>query len=54
MPPTPQTTTEDKLRKLALATRDKALADARQAMQLVRAIEKDYGLTPASMKEKRG
>ncbi len=39
------------VRGLALAQRDKALADARQAMKLVRQIERDYGLTPTSVKK---
>lgn len=41
------------VRSLALAMRDKALADARQAMKLVREIERQYGLTPASTKGER-
>jgi hypothetical protein len=36
------------VRTLAIMTRDKALADARQAMKLVRKIERDYNLTPAN------
>jgi len=52
MPPTPQPAIEQMVRALALAMRDKALADARQAMKLVRQIERDYGLTPANTKER--
>lgn len=47
-PPTP--TLEQMVRALAIAMRDKALADARQNMKVVRQIERDYGLTPATMK----
>ena len=39
------------VRALALAQRDKALADARQNMKLVRDIERRYGLTPANTKD---
>lgn len=47
----PQTTsTDDMLRALLLALRDKALADARQNMKMVRQIEARLGLTPASTK----
>jgi len=43
------------VRALALAQRDKALADARQNMKMVREIERRYGLTPANTKgEKHG
>jgi hypothetical protein len=49
---TPQTTTEEMVRALAIALRDKTLADARQAMKLVREIERKYGLTPANAKER--
>ena len=42
---------EEMVRALALAQRDKALADARQSMKLVRDIERRYGLTPASTKK---
>lgn len=52
MLPTSQPTTEEMVRALAIALRDKALADARQAMKLVREIEKKYGLTPANTKDK--
>lgn len=48
---TPQPTIEQMVRALAILTRDKALADARQAMKLVRQIEKDYNLTPASVRK---
>jgi hypothetical protein len=51
MQPTSQPTTEEMVRALAIALRDKALADARQAMKLVRDIERKYGLTPASTKQ---
>ena len=51
MQPTSQQTIEQMVRSLAILTRDKALADARQAMKLVRQIECDYGLTPASTKK---
>jgi hypothetical protein len=47
-----QPTTEDQVRALATALRDKYLADARQCMKVVRQIERDYHLTPATMKEK--
>lgn len=53
MPPTSQPTTDQMVRALALAMRDKALADARQAMKLVREIERQYGLTPASARESK-
>ena len=43
----PPASLEQMVRALAIMTRDKALADARQAMKLVRQIEKDYNLTPA-------
>jgi hypothetical protein len=49
---TSQPTTEDQVRALATALRDKYLADARQCMKVVRQIERDYHLTPATMKEK--
>lgn len=49
----PQPTTEEMVRALALAMRDKALADARQCMKMVRDIERKYGLTPANTKEGR-
>lgn len=48
--PTIQPTTEQMVRALAIAMRDKALADARQAMKMVREIERSYGLTPATIK----
>jgi hypothetical protein len=48
---TPQPTTDQMVRALAILMRDKALADARQAMKAVREIEKQYGLTPASVKK---
>ena len=47
-----QTTTDEMVRALALALRDKYLADARQNMKLVRDIEKRYGLVPVSVKER--
>lgn len=47
-----QPTTQDMVRALAILMRDKALADARQAMRVVREIEKQYGLTPANTKER--
>jgi hypothetical protein len=47
---TTQPTTEQMVRALAIAMRDKALADARQNMKVVRQIERDYNLTPASTK----
>lgn len=50
MLPSSQQTTEEQVRALALALRDKALADARQAMKLVRDIERRYGLVPANTK----
>lgn len=50
MLPSSQPTTQDMVRALALLMRDKALADARQAMKVVRQIERDYGLTPAQTK----
>jgi len=54
MLPTAQPNTTDELmRALLLALRDKALADARQNMALVRSIEKRLGLTPASVKGDR-
>ena len=54
MLPTAQpNTTDDMLRTLLLALRDKALSDARQNMKLVRSIEKRLGLTPASTKGER-
>lgn len=49
--PQPTTNTDDLLRAMLLALRDKALADARQQMRLVRQIEAKLGLTPASTKE---
>jgi hypothetical protein len=39
------------VRALALLMRDKAPADARQAMKVVREIERAYGLTPANTKK---
>jgi hypothetical protein len=55
MLPSSQPTTEEMVRALAIALRDKALADARQAMKLVRDIERRYGLTPTNTKgEKHG
>lgn len=51
MSSTPQPTIEQMVRALAILTRDKALADARQAMKMVRQIERDYGLTPAQTKK---
>jgi hypothetical protein len=53
MQPTSQPTAEEMVRALALALRDKALADARQNMKVVRQIERAYGLTPATTKEKQ-
>ena len=53
MHPTSQPQLDQMIRALALAMRDKALADARQAMKLVRQIERDYGLTPASAKDRQ-
>ena len=47
--PTAQPTIDQMVRALALAMRDKALADARQSMKMVRQIERDYGLTPATI-----
>ncbi len=41
---------EEMVRALAIVQRDKALADARQSMKMVREIERRYGLTPASTK----
>lgn len=41
------------VRALALVQRDKALADARQSMKMVREIERRYGLTPTNAKEGR-
>lgn len=52
MPPTQPPQLDQMVRNLAIAMRDKALADARQAMKLVRQIERDYGLTPANTKER--
>lgn len=46
----PSKTTEQMVRALAIALRDKALADARQNMKVVRQLERDYGLTPADAK----
>lgn len=53
MPPASPPTTDQMVRALAIAMRDKALADARQAMKLVRLIEREYGLTPATTKGER-
>ncbi len=50
MPQPTQPTTDQMVRALAVAMRDKALADARQSMKMVRQIERDYGLTPATIK----
>ena len=44
----PPPTADELVRALALALRDKTLADARQAMKLVRDIERRYGLTPTN------
>jgi hypothetical protein len=44
---TSQPTTEDQVRALATALRDKYLADARQCMKVVRDLEQQYNLTPA-------
>ena len=44
----PPPTADEQVRALALALRDKTLADARQAMKLVRDIERRYGLTPTN------
>jgi hypothetical protein len=52
MLPSPPTTTDDMVRALLLALRDKALADARQNMKMVREIERKLGLTPASTKDR--
>ncbi len=52
MPPPPLQPTNEQLRALALALRDKYLADARQAMRIVRTIERQYGLEKASTKER--
>jgi hypothetical protein len=46
MPPS-QPTTEEQVRALATALRDKYLADARQCMKVVRDLEQQYNLTPA-------
>lgn len=50
--PQPTTNTDELVRAMLLALRDKALADARQNMRMVRAIEQKLGLTPASAKER--
>lgn len=50
--PSPQPTTDQMLRELALAMRDMYLNQARQAMKVVRQIERQYGLVPAQTKEK--
>lgn len=50
LPTSQPTTTDDMVRALLLALRDKALADARQNMKMVRDIEKRLGLTPVSVK----
>jgi hypothetical protein len=44
-------TTEEQVRTLALALRDMYLNQARQAMKVVRSIERQYGLVPASQKQ---
>lgn len=51
--PTQQPTTEEQVRALALALRDMHLNQARQAMKVVRTIERQYGLAPATQKEQR-
>lgn len=48
----PQPNTEEQIRALALALRDKYLNDARQAMKVVRSIERAYGLEKVSVKER--
>jgi hypothetical protein len=48
--PQPQPTTSEELRALALALRDMYLNHARQAMKVVRQIERQYGLTPEKPK----
>jgi hypothetical protein len=50
--PAPQPTTEEQVKALAIALRDKYLADARQCMKVVRDLERQYNLTPTTMKEK--
>jgi hypothetical protein len=45
--PALQSTTDDQVRALATALRDKYLADARQCMKVVRDLERQYGLAPA-------
>jgi hypothetical protein len=46
----PSATTDEQVRALALALRDKYLNDARQAMKVVRSIERAYGLVKAKSK----
>ena len=47
-----QQTTEQQLRALAVALRDKAVADARQNLKVAREIERAYGLTPSNARGK--
>lgn len=44
--PSPQPTTEELLRKMMLAQRETWLNIARQAMKMVRQIEREYGIAP--------